>query len=643
MVIGSEIIRVAVAGLKETDRNDVVAAMTEKGWSIAFASDVQELASMAATGIHHLAVIAHHDPSQLSPKSVRTLMSLQTDMSVIFLTPKNCDITQCPPLVGATSDQMHGLDIPTEELMEVLQSELQSVLSNQPEYTIVCVDDDEEFLTSLRALLSARLKKSLPRFNLELESFTNPQEALSEITSKMLRAPAVIISDQMMPEMEGIQLLKQVKEFCPEARCVLLTGHAALDSAVTAINDQVLDKYYFKPVDDPVDFINNIRHMLLEHHLKTRTDTQRDRLTAQFEFIRLISSAKTLDNAMSVTLGFLREQFQPQQALIALGHKDGCSVRAGFGFPGGLSIGTEVSRLGIFEQILQNRRPLVTCAADAPSVDGTGEAFAPGSLLGLPMSWGDMYPGVILMAGRSNNKMFARDERTLASFIADVAAMTVSGFEDRHALEEVYLGTIATLMETVEAKDEYTRGHTDRVTELADALAKEVGVKGEQLENIRRAAALHDIGKIAVPDRVMLKPGALDADEYSLIKEHPARADRILQHLRFLDSVRIIARAHHERYDGNGYPDRLQGEEIPLGARILTIVDSYDAMTSVRSYRKAMSPWDALAEIQTNAGKQFDPKLAMVFLKMMERGDNLQRLSATKVQAVSQDRSITDE
>ena len=237
---------------------------------------------------------------------------------------------------------------------------------------------------------------------------------------------------------------------------------------------------------------------------------------------RSISSARTLDKAVSVTLGFLREQFQPQQALIALGNKDGCSVRAGFGFPEGLSIGTEVSQFGIFEQILQDRRPIVACAADTPSADVTGEALAPGSLMGLPMIWGDMHPGVILMAGRADNRVFARDERTLASFIADVAAMTVSGFEDRHALEDVYLGTMATLMETVEAKDVYTRGHTDRVTELADALAKEIGVKGEQLENIRRAAALHDIGKIAVPDRIILKPGSLDADEYALIQEHPA-------------------------------------------------------------------------------------------------------------------------
>ncbi len=378
MVIGSGTISVAVTGLEDAHRDDVVTAMTEKGWSIAFASDVQELASMAASGIHHLAVIAHHDPGRLPHRPVRTLMSLQTDMSVIFLMPKNCEIGQCPPLMGATSDQIHRSDIPIAELMEVLQSELQSVLSNQPEYTIVCVDDDEEFLTSLRALLSSRLKKALPRFNLGLESFTNPEEALREITSEMLPAPAVMISDQMMPEMEGIQLLKRVKEFCPESRCVLLTGHAALDSAVTAINDQVLDKYYFKPVDDPVDFINNIRHMLLEHHLKTRTDTQRDRLTAQFEFIRSISAAKTMDDAMSVTLCFLREQFQPQQALIALGHKDGCSVRAGFGFPEGLSIGTEVSQFVIFEQILQNRGPVITCAADAPSADGAGEAFAPG-------------------------------------------------------------------------------------------------------------------------------------------------------------------------------------------------------------------------------------------------------------------------
>jgi putative nucleotidyltransferase with HDIG domain len=241
--------------------------------------------------------------------------------------------------------------------------------------------------------------------------------------------------------------------------------------------------------------------------------------------------------------------------------------------------------------------------------------------MAIPLIWQDAVPGAILMAGRDRDETFGRGERMLVSFVADVTAMTVSGFEDRRALEDVYLGTMATLMETVEAKDIYTRGHTDRVTELAGALARAVGIKGEQLEEIKRAAALHDIGKIALPDRIILKPGPLTIDERAMLQEHSERAEKILQHLKFLDSVRIIVRAHHEKYDGSGYPDGLRGEEAPLGARILAIVDAFDAMTSVRPYRQAMSTWDALEEIENNSGKQFDPKLSAVFLDIVRKGE----------------------
>jgi len=634
-----ERISVVATGLGKGCRDDLLNAIAERGWAVDLTEDAQELASWAASGAYHLGIIVCPRPHELPKSTVRTLMSLQTDMSVIFLLPADCQIAECAPLMGATSDQIHRLDSPTTELMETLQYELQSVLSNQPEYTVVCVDDDEEFLASLNAFLPARLEKGLPRFALNLEFFVNPEEVLDEITTIGGSRPAVIISDQMMPELTGIELLQQAKNFCPETRCVLLTGHAALDSAVTAINEQVLDKYYFKPVEDPVDFANNIRHLLLEHHLHARAHTQRSHLMSQFEFIRAVSATKNIDKALSLTLDFLREHVNPRQGVIALGQEGRCTVRAGFALPGELPIGTEVHRHSIFEYVLRTRRPIVVNAENAFPSDVSTEPFESSSLMALPLIWGDVVPGVILMAGRDGNRTFTRDERMLVSFVADVTAMTVSGFDDRRALEGVYLGTMATLMEAVEAKDVYTRGHTDRVTELAAAFAETLGIKGEQLETIRRAAALHDIGKIALPDKIMLKPGPLDSEERATVQEHSARAEKMLQHLSFLGSVRMIVRSHHERYDGTGYPDGLEGEEIPFGARILTIVDAYDAMTSVRPYRGARGHEEALGEIAANAGKQFDPKLAAAFLEMMEKRQRERSLALSDAELVTHDRS----
>ena len=121
-------------------------------------------------------------------------------------------------------------------------------------------------------------------------------------------------------------------------------------------------------------------------------------------------------------------------------------------------------------------------------------------------------------------------------------------------------------------------------------------------------------------DAILLKASSLTTQEYAAVKDHPVRADRILQHLKYLDVARVIIRSHHERYDGNGYPDGLAGEEIPIGARILAIVDSYDAMTSARPYRKMISRDKALAEIAANAATQFDPRLAALFITIVKPG-----------------------
>jgi HD-GYP domain-containing protein (c-di-GMP phosphodiesterase class II) len=205
----------------------------------------------------------------------------------------------------------------------------------------------------------------------------------------------------------------------------------------------------------------------------------------------------------------------------------------------------------------------------------------------------------------------------LMNFVADAASVAVGSFRDRKAVERSYVSTMASLMETVEAKDSYTRGHTERVTELALNLARAAGVTAHALQEIEWAAALHDIGKIALPDAILLKSDSLTKEEYIVVKEHPIRADKILQHLEYLDAARMIIRSHHEAYDGSGYPDGLAREEIPLGARILAIADSYDAMTSARPYREASSSREALAEIELHAGRQFDPRLTATFLEIM--------------------------
>jgi putative nucleotidyltransferase with HDIG domain len=170
-----------------------------------------------------------------------------------------------------------------------------------------------------------------------------------------------------------------------------------------------------------------------------------------------------------------------------------------------------------------------------------------------------------------------------------------------------YLSTISSLARTIEAKDPYTGGHTERVGEYALMLARELGFAEEELEDVEVGAIVHDIGKIGIPDRILLKPGRLDAAEFAEMRRHPEISSYILDGLDVPQIVVEMARHHHERFDGNGYPDGLAGEDIPLAARILSVADAFDAMTSDRPYRAALSTEDALAEVRRNAGTQFCP------------------------------------
>jgi diguanylate cyclase (GGDEF)-like protein/putative nucleotidyltransferase with HDIG domain len=172
-----------------------------------------------------------------------------------------------------------------------------------------------------------------------------------------------------------------------------------------------------------------------------------------------------------------------------------------------------------------------------------------------------------------------------------------------------YISTITSLARTVEAKDPNTSGHTERVADIAVVLADQLGYDDAQLAAIRVGAVIHDIGKIAIPDSILLKPGPLDPQEFAIMRRHPEMSSYIVAELELPSVVKQMVRSHHERFDGAGYPDRLLGEEIPLAARILTVADSLDAMISDRPYRKALPLEVAKAEIEDKAGTQFCPRV----------------------------------
>lgn len=183
-------------------------------------------------------------------------------------------------------------------------------------------------------------------------------------------------------------------------------------------------------------------------------------------------------------------------------------------------------------------------------------------------------------------------------------------------LKELFYKTIKSISSALDSKDPYTHGHSLRVTLYSLILAKEMGFDEKLLEEIETAGLLHDIGKIAIPQNILCKPGKLTDEEFAVMKMHPNNSEKLILSIKKLAGISSWLKAHHERWDGKGYPDGLKGEEIPLSSRIVAIADTYDAMTSTRSYRTALAHEVAISEIQRCAGSQFDPNLAQKFIEL---------------------------
>jgi putative nucleotidyltransferase with HDIG domain len=191
---------------------------------------------------------------------------------------------------------------------------------------------------------------------------------------------------------------------------------------------------------------------------------------------------------------------------------------------------------------------------------------------------------------------------------------------------------LLSLAKSIDLRDPYTMGHSQQVTNYAVLIARELDLPQDQIETVRKGSLLHDIGKLGVPDSILLKTGRLTSDEYEVIKKHPLLGAQILESSRNLRDLIPLVRHHHERFDGKGYPDGLVGHAIPLEARILAIADSIEAMASDRPYRRGLTLDEILEEVKGCSGKQFDPRMVRIFLKLAKtKGDRFMVNSAQRV------------
>ena len=261
-------------------------------------------------------------------------------------------------------------------------------------------------------------------------------------------------------------------------------------------------------------------------------------------------------------------------------------------------------------------RPHVTdtLAADLRGAGLEGDGMGPGILMPLRSSSETL--GFVLI-GRHLPVPFKAEDLEILTATTEMAGNALNRVRLHKELEESYLGTVLALANAVDAKDTYTGGHSARLAEMALAVGHQLGIKNGLLEDLRWGALLHDIGKIGVPDQILRKPTPLTQEEWVIVRQHPTIGEQILAPVPKLAGAARIVRHHHEWYNGGGYPDGLAAEDIPLGGRILAVVDAYGAITDERAYKRSRSHDEAIAELRNCSGSQFDPTIVDAFLRAM--------------------------
>lgn len=275
---------------------------------------------------------------------------------------------------------------------------------------------------------------------------------------------------------------------------------------------------------------------------------------------------------------------------------------------------------GIFGQMFKTGKYVLTGdIEDDPVVQKMDELEYPfKSFLGIPLKAKGKVLG-ILAAANQRPDFFNEQMVELMTMVADQAAIALENVSVHRESQGICLEMVLALVRAMEAKEQCafdTVGHSDRVEIYATAMAKKLGLSFDEIRNISNAAILHDMGKIGIDNKILLKPGKLTDEEYGVVKLHPRLGEHIITPVKFLKDVAPLILYHHERYDGKGYPEQLKRAEIPIGARIIAICDAYDAMNSARPYRKALTPEQAKQELINHKGSQFDPELVDLFLQV---------------------------
>ncbi|HUV30936.1 MAG TPA: HD domain-containing phosphohydrolase [Acidobacteriota bacterium] len=489
-----------------------------------------------------------------------------------------------------------------------------------PEKSRIVVVDDEQYICNI-------IVELLSNGEDEIVSFCDPHRALEHIRSHPVD---LVLTDLVMGRSSGVEVLETTLKYHDDAIVILITAHPTVQTAISVLKRGAYD-FLVKPFK--LELLRATVRRGLAHQKVVRDNL---RLRGQVEFLKVANTAAPngdIDEYLRMVLrSCITELSATAATILAVDPATGKVSRKIHETDDGADIQglLDESTLEPFT-LTKSVKPIIN--SERVTVDGEQVTRI---FISKPIILGSRCHGVINLLVMTRFESVTPGQLDVLTILANSAASAITNAHLYQDLQTSYLQAIRALANAIEARDAYTAGHTDRVIKLAALVAHRLGWDESRISDLIMGCTLHDIGKIGVPDCILNKPSRLDDEERRRMIRHPSLGLRIIRGIRlFKPSIPYII-AHHERYDGNGYPKGLKGEEIPIEGRLLAVVDTFDAIMSDRPYRSG-APLDvAVRELIDNRGTQFDPELVNVFLNLIQSGGvNFQELYGREAGASS--------
>lgn len=480
----------------------------------------------------------------------------------------------------------------------------------EPRITQTCnvlvVDDEPNVLAVVQEMLEDEEYKLISAYSVA--------EARSILRRQNIN---IILTDIFLGDGSGAEIMEASKKIHPESLTIIMTGRPTIQNAIMMMKKGAYD-YLAKPFS-----MEALKLALQRADEKIRLERENIKLKEMMSFYKIseaMGSTIELDALLKLILDSTIKEFEADIASLYFLQRNGSDLD----LKATVGIKDESIRNLVADHSLSSCQKTVATKCpmifNDPDLDYTSDDQTIKSSLCQPLMARGKILGALIVIRIKNPHPFSQGQLTGLGLLASKAAAAIESSNLYEDLRETYIATVEALANAIEARDKYTRGHTERVYMLSKILADELGWGEAELGDLKIGGILHDIGKIGVPDSILNKPGRLTDEEIEIMKTHPEKGARMVESIPFLRPALPYIKYHHERHDGKGYPSGLKGDEIPLPGRLLAVVDTIDAVTSDRPYRKGRTLVEAIEEIKRYSGTQFNPEIVEACLRAYSGG-----------------------